>query len=121
MPETMRRSLTRRVRRALVTLILGWLMLPLSMFAFGNRDRSEDPVALAFQILGFLMFGGGILFLARTKCPKCAATLGQVGMTLGIPFIKQPNYCPYCGVSFDQPMPGTASQITASNPHDPIK
>jgi hypothetical protein len=78
--------------------------------------RGANP---GFPMLGFLTFGGAIVALQRIKCPRCVVRLGQLAMILGVPGLKpQPNFCPYCGVSLDEPRtrltPG--AQPTAVNP-----
>ena len=115
MTETIRERLRRRVRWALALGLGGWVLVALAMTAFGLAKDQETGAAFGVQLVGFLMFGGGILAMARTKCPKCSATLGQLAASLAVPFVKQPNFCPYCGVSFDEPLPaktGYAGPIT---------
>jgi hypothetical protein len=116
---TIREYLTRRVRWSMAVAISGWVLFAFSMGSFGGFRTGDINAGTVLQILGFLMFGGAALALARTKCPKCSATLGQTGTSLAIPFLKQPNFCTYCGVSFDQPMPGKPA--ASINPQDPIR
>jgi hypothetical protein len=103
MDETIRHYLKRRIRWAFAIGICGWLMFSFSAAVFGPQKDAAASMTLIMQIAGVAMFGGAILVMARTKCPKCSVTLGQVGSSIAIPFVKQPNFCPYCGVSFDEP------------------
>lgn len=80
-----------------------WLLFALSIGAPGFRNLEDYGARAAFPFAGMLMFGSAMLLLSRQRCPRCKATLGNLAVTLGIPFVKQPNFCPYCGVSFDEP------------------
>jgi len=97
MNQSIRDYLKRRVRWAMAILIGGWVL-----FASSIVTHMDNPV---LNIVGALMFGGGILFMNwGNKCPRCAARLGQLAVTMAIPGLKpQPNFCPYCGVSLDEP------------------
>ena len=98
MDETIRNYIKRRVRWAIAIGIGGWLLFAVSGFAFPN---DENPLVI---LPGFLVFGGAIFAIQRTKCPRCSVSLGQIGMALAVPVFKpQPNFCPYCGVNFDEP------------------
>jgi hypothetical protein len=56
-----------------------------------------------------IVFMGAILALNYlVKCPKCANNLGRtialpVGLSLGTG--RKIKFCPYCGVSLDEPCP----------------
>jgi hypothetical protein len=96
MNETIRAYIKRRVRWCMAIGIGGWAVIATSI-----GTRIDNPIV---SILGFLMFGGAILALQWIKCPRCSVRLGQIAMTLGVPGLKpQPNFCPYCGVSLDEP------------------
>jgi hypothetical protein len=111
MNETIRDYLKRRVRWCMAVGIGGWVI-----FASSIVTHVDNPM---INILGFVMFGGSILALQwMLKCPRCSVRLGQIAMTLGIPGLKpQPNFCPYCGVSFQEPR----STQTAINPIEPYR
>ena len=115
MNETIRAYLTRRVRWCLANVVGGWVVFILSGIV---AERSPNPIVLA---LGALMFGGGAFALQWIKCPRCSVRLGQIAITLGIPGLKpKPNFCPYCGVSLDEPR---AKQIPVGQqvPFNPIR
>jgi hypothetical protein len=96
MNETIRTYIKARVRWRLAIGVGGWVVVATSV-----GTRLDNPLV---SILGFLTFGGAILALQWIKCPKCAVRLGQIAMTMAVPGLKpQPNFCPYCGVSLDEP------------------
>jgi hypothetical protein len=112
MNQTIRAYIKRRVRWCMAIGIGGWVVIATSI-----GTRIDNPIV---SILGFLMFGGAILALQWIKCPRCSVRLGQIAMTLGVPGLKpQPNFCPYCGVSLDEPR---AKQTPADQqaPFNPI-
>lgn len=96
MNETIRDYLKWRVRWRVAIAIGGWVVVAASV-----GTHVDNSIA---SIAGVLTFGGAILSLQWIKCPKCSVRLGQIAMTLGVPALKpQPNFCPYCGVSLDEP------------------
>jgi hypothetical protein len=96
MNATIRSYIKYRVRWCLAVGIGGWVII-----ASAIGSRADNPL---INILGFLIFGGAMLALQWIKCPRCSARLGQIGMALAAPvFRPQPNFCPYCGVNFDEP------------------
>jgi len=96
MNETIRDYIKRRVRWCMGIGIAGWVVIATSI-----GTRVENPIV---SMLGFLTFGGAILALQWIKCPRCSVRLGLLGIGLGVPGLKpQPNFCPYCGVSLDEP------------------
>jgi hypothetical protein len=114
MNHTIRDYLKRRVWRCMAVGIGGWLLVATSM-----GSHIDHPI---ISILGVLMFAGAILALQlMTKCPRCSARLGQIAMGLGVPWLKpQANFCPYCGVSLDEPINKTMSP-TGPQPYNPIR
>jgi hypothetical protein len=112
MNETIRAYIKRRMWWSMAIGIGGWLIIASSIAA-----RVDNPFV---SILGFLTFGGAIIAVQWIKCPRCAVRLGQIAMSLGIPGLKpQPNFCPYCGVSLDEPR---ARQAAAGDaPLNPIR
>jgi hypothetical protein len=110
--ETIRDYIKRRVRWSMAIGFAGWLVFG-SGIVTGNQAISPFVDAV-----GALMFGGAILAMQWIKCPKCSTRLGQIGMTLAVPGLKpQPNFCPYCGVSLDEPR---VRPTPAGQPIDPI-
>lgn len=79
MSESIRDYLKRRTRLTMAIGVGGWLLLGIAM---GSTHAKEPPPSLL--IVGFLMFGGAILFLQWIRCPRCSARLGQcITMRLG--------------------------------------
>jgi hypothetical protein len=112
MNETIRDYLKRRIRWLMAAVVGGWLLFPLSAAV----PRETRPLVLA---LGGILFGGAILAINYLiKCPRCSAKVGQtIAMPLAFSWGSGPriNFCPYCGVSLDQPR--TQQQHgTATNP-----
>jgi hypothetical protein len=115
--ETIREVLKRRVRWCLGAGAAGfavWLSVPMTAIA----HRGEPNPILMF--VGFALFAGGVVCLQwfAARCPRCSQRMGQeIAMRLGIAlFRKAPNYCPYCGVSFDEPMSAAAQPAQSQNP-----
>ena len=107
MPETIREHLKRRVRRTTIVAFTAWAVAVVDGIAIHGRTKA--PVF----ILCFVVFGACVLYILRTRCPKCSAVLGQCVMNyVGIRTTRmfpRPNYCPYCGVSLDDPCPSSRS------------
>lgn len=109
MNETIRDRIKRRVRWCMAVAVLGWLIFPLT--AATNGDGKPLPI---FIILGAGLVVAAILALQwAIKCPRCSRTLGQdIGMRIGLAVFREPpNFCPYCGVSLDEPCSPAASQL----------
>jgi len=73
--------------------------------------------------VGAILFAGAILAMQWTlKCPKCKARVGQtIAMPLAFSWGAGPkiNFCPYCGVSLDEPVPGTEPSAQSQSPIHP--
>jgi hypothetical protein len=71
-------------------------------------------------MVGFALFFGAILALQRlVKCPNCKARLGQtIAMPLALSWGSGPkvNFCPFCGVNLDEPVPQAQSPLESQNP-----
>ena len=101
MNETIRGFFTCRMRWWLGVGIGGWVLCFGAAFVLTDRE-SPNPVwiAAAFGTL-FCAILSVQLFV---KCPRCSQRLGHIAMPLVIPGFKpKPNFCLYCGVSFDEP------------------
>lgn len=67
------------------------------------------PAMLPWFFVGFAAFAGAVLYAMYARCPKCRAVLGHC--VVGRMRFKRsrmfarPNFCPYCGVSLDEPYP----------------
>jgi hypothetical protein len=100
MNQSIRDYIKRRVRWFAAVAVLGWLMVFL-----GGLFLRGQPMEKLLPLIGFLVFVGsmlGVQWFAR--CPRCSARLRQLAFTIGFPVLSQrPNFCPYCGVSLDEP------------------
>jgi hypothetical protein len=104
---TIREYIKRRVRRAMGMAVGSWLVLAVVGLLGSPAYPSLQHIMPLFAILGVIGFGGAIVSIARVRCPKCRASLGQ---TVAMPTAlrvggKQVNFCPFCGVNFDEPIP----------------
>ena len=103
MPETIRRHLMHRARRGQTVVVVLWVGLAAS--AVFIHDRAMIPWFLA----GFVVFAGSVLYAMYVRCPKCRAILGYCVTghirLKGSRLLPRPNFCPYCGVSLDEPYP----------------
>lgn len=112
MEKTIRGVLRRRVRIAAAVAFCGWLFLVSFGIVSGNRKSPPGPPFF----VGFLVFAGAALGANFwIKCLKCSRRLGKLGFELGFSGKKAPNFCPYCGVSLDEPVPDP-SQASHANP-----
>jgi hypothetical protein len=97
--ETIREQFKRRKRRALTVVSIG---IAVSVTAVGcllgeiGGSRFQ-PALLGVAVLGLAIMFAGMLYLDRTRCPRC---LGRSGPIL---FTPSTNFCPQCGVSLDIP------------------
>jgi hypothetical protein len=119
MNQTIRGYIKARVRWLFAVGILGWLAFPLSQFV-----RRSEPVGAALPVFGMLVFMGAILALNwAIKCPRCRANLGRtIAMPLGLSWGSGPqiNFCPYCGVSLDEPLDKQTPAVQ-QQPFNPIR
>ena len=122
MNQTIRDYIKRRVRWAFAVGVLGWLTLPLSQFA--GHEEPGNKVGAALPALGMLVFLGAILALNwLIKCPRCRANLSRtIAMTVGLSWGSGPkvNFCPYCGVSLDEPCEKQTPGAQQQAPYNPI-
>ena len=87
-----------------------WLTAPIAiaiMLFFGLTllqppGTRPDP---RFTAPALLLAAGGLLGLNYLKCPKCRGPFGQqLSWRVGFAIRRRVNYCPYCGVSLDEPL-----------------
>jgi hypothetical protein len=105
MNETIRERLKRRARWCLVFAFGGFLFFMLTPAVYGTGRMAHIPV---LPFVGVAMVFLGMLAMQRMiKCPKCDSRLGQdLSFRLGFSlFRKPPNFCPFCGISLDEPWP----------------
>jgi hypothetical protein len=98
---------------------IAWLSMPVWMSVL--LDRGQLYVAFAAMAV-FASAAIGMQFFVR--CPRCKVRLGQIGVQVGISFLKPTvNFCPCCGVSLDEPRasdyPRPAQAAHAVVQHDP--
>ena len=90
-----REKLKEQMQRARMVAFGFWLLFAAGMFL----PDSLGAVRI-LNFIPFLGFGGSVLYIMfYVKCPKCGARLGQ-----SLSSISKPNFCPGCGVSFDNPV-----------------
>jgi hypothetical protein len=68
---------------------------------------TPGPSVVAVGAIGTLIGLVGYVSIVFIRCPKCRANMG---LTIAIPtaahiFGRKVQYCPYCAVSLDDPMP----------------
>jgi hypothetical protein len=124
--RTIRDYIKRRVWWCAALGFGGWLI-----FALGSviaRSMPDGVPRAAIPVVGFVMFGGAIFALQGiVRCPRCKAKLGRtVAMPIAFSWGSGPkvNFCPFCGVSLDERLPGAPNAQDAGrayNPLDPIK
>lgn len=102
MNQTIRGYIKSRVRWLFAFGALGWLTFPLSQFV-----HAGDKVGAGLPVLGALIFLGAIIALNwAIKCPRYRANLSwTIAMAVGLSWGSgsKVNFCPYCGVSLDEP------------------
>jgi hypothetical protein len=110
MSETMRDRLKRRIRWCMAIGVGGWLAPAFAMGVIGGMftpSKVYNHAAAAVYLSGFVVLGGATFAARRTLCPACAEPIGKmIGMSVAFPFFGKPaNFCPYCGVHLDNPVP----------------
>jgi hypothetical protein len=97
---TVRDYLLRRARFGKVLTYAGMGLVLVAFFVLEPaRTRSVIPYALGLMIIGAL-----VTHLA-VRCPKCRGNLAFAPIGRFRIFGKQSNFCPYCGVSMEDPCP----------------
>lgn len=116
MDQTIRAHIKRRVRLLVAIGACGW---GLTAFTGVIAKNLPEEARVFAPLVGVLLFGGAMLFAQRIKCPKCQTSLRAIAVAtgLGLGFRPVANFCPYCGVSLDTPMPqSTAEPINPIHP-----
>jgi hypothetical protein len=104
--ETSMRDVLKRKIRWLFAMGLGaWLMMPLGLAILHGDPQPHGNTPPLLIIVGTVVFGAAMLLIQRVKCPKCSTPLGQIASAIAFRWHRRINYCPYCGVSLDEPVP----------------
>ena len=100
--ETIRDHFKGRKRRALRVMGIGIAVVAAGIgCVFGEIGGSRfQPVLLTVVVCGAAIVLGALLYLDRTRCPKCLWRLGPLLNTPGL------NFCINCGISLDNPFYG---------------
>ena len=98
---TIREVLARRRRNFLLLAFAAWLGCAGALAL--SESTAAPPWLFAVAIVGF---GAALFGVASIRCPRCRGALGMVnapfkGKTEGM--ARRIDFCPYCGVSLDQP------------------
>jgi len=118
MNATIRQYIKRRIYWCAAVAFGGWLMFPLGGVI--AKQLPDGLPKIALPAVGFVMFVGAILALQLlVRCPKCKARLGQtIAMPVAFSWGSGPkvNFCPFCGVNLDEPLPHSAAVVQSLNP-----
>jgi hypothetical protein len=102
MESTIRDVIKRRVRWFYGAAAAGFVLVMV-----GVGDKTPVPIEL---VAWALLFGGTFSAQWLVQCPRCSTRLGQLAATIGFNWTKRRTvrFCPYCGVSLDEPVPHKA-------------
>jgi hypothetical protein len=77
------------------------------MFVYLGAGPHFETVAIVVGVICGIAFLAGVLTLAfGVRCPKCGMPLGELAFRIATTlFGRKANFCPYCGVSLDDPCP----------------
>src|SRR5579862_711163 len=113
-PRTIREAIQRQGPKRIAP-ITGFVIAALGMAAFvlaGHRTGHSAsfpvvPLVVAGVLLVLMVVGLRTSAKSlRTKCPKCGNDLGVlVYLMQDTPRSKKINFCPYCAVNLDDPLP----------------
>jgi hypothetical protein len=100
---TIRDYIKRRVRWGFGIAVASWLFV-----AFTSNMGFGGPTPGYLPFIGLFGFMGAAVSFLLIRCPRCRVRIGQ---TIAVPAAfrlsgPQVKYCPYCGVSLDEPMAG---------------
>ena len=103
---TIRQFLTRRMAICFSIGLLAWLG---GASSFSISTSQPDPPW--FYAIFVVVFGGALLSFYRLRCPRCRTSLGtsilrMIGTSGGLG--RRIDFCPYCGVSLDEPYDKTS-------------
>jgi hypothetical protein len=102
---TLREDLNRRVRKAQIITLCGFLAFMLGIFV-----AQAYPSLWPLTVLAFAVFFGGTLYrMFGVRCPHCSRQIGmaiaQSGGGFSVP--RDFRFCPFCGTSLDTHLDAT--------------
>ena len=101
-------------------LLFGIIIVPGMDMLFVLANALTGGRQAGLSATGGVMFGGAILALQMiVRCPKCKARLGRtIAMPVAFGWRSGPrvNFCPFCGVKLDEPIPHPESATQSLNP-----
>lgn len=103
---TLKEHIFKKAKQLRYVSYVGFGFFFLGMFVlnaiFGYRE-----LGMIIGIPGLLVAMGGIFAqLFFLNCPRCGARLGFLTTQ---PYAEKSNFCPSCGVRFDEELPGAGS------------
>jgi len=112
-PRTIRDTIQHRARLPKwISISLGIGLAVIAVVArIVRRLPADTRPFLGIGVLALFVIGIiGIIFSKRlnrgVSCPKCGASLGPFAMFMAdTAKLKKINFCPYCAVNLDDPMP----------------
>ena len=100
---TIREFMGRKRKRFVYLGIASWLGALIALFLSVSAGRFVWLFLPFFAGFGIAILG--TMFLL--KCPRCGGSLGRGNVPFqgtGVGIRRPINFCPYCGVSLDEPM-----------------
>lgn len=98
---TIREYLSGRRYKALALILLSWVTCGGSTLIASKTQLDWLPIPFFLAIIAAM-----ILMWRLVRCPRCSGPVGMFRVSLSgrRTFLNRPiNYCPYCGVSLDEP------------------
>jgi hypothetical protein len=95
--------LAARLRKLMIAVVVSWLAFTAA--GFGASARVIPAWVPFVPFAGF--FAVVLLMLLWIRCPRCSGPLGQNAWYLNAKnrfYQRRVNFCPNCGVSFDEPL-----------------
>jgi hypothetical protein len=105
MTETIRNHFRRRMRWAMTLSLSGFLILA-AWLAWIGPQKAVASTKLIPCAIGLSLFGIGLYLSGSTRCPQCSNSIREMTATFAaFKFLIRdpPGYCPYCGISLDDP------------------
>jgi hypothetical protein len=88
-----------RGRRSIILLFVWVAMISGIGILLSDHARNYLPIIALPGIMAWWWFRSSI------KCPKCGKNIASVVEQAALPFTWPPDTCPYCNLSFNEPMP----------------